>query len=259
MSFTGKRIIVTGAGRGLGAAFAVVLAGQGAEVIMTGRNTENLASTAESIRLRTGRRPETVNLDMADLAAVTGYAKKLRDEGRPLDILINNAAQWLPGALHDNDAYAISQTIAGIVTGTLLFTRGLIPLLEKSGAGDILNVVSMSGIANTPLLGASVAYYAAKHGQAGMSDGLRQELNGRPVRVSAIHPSYIEDISPLDETAWNAPRDAGSWVTNRDVVETCLFMLLRPRHMALANVVIDSDNGGLFSQGSAPYIRPTAK
>ena len=246
MSFSGKRVLVTGAGRGLGAAYAVVLADQGADVIMTGRNAENLGSLAESIRLRTGKRPETVALDMADISAVTLYAKKMRDEGVPLDILINNAAQWLPGKLHDNDALAISQTITGIVTGTLLFTRGLIPLLEKSGAGDILNVISISGIPNTPLLGASVAYFAAKHGQAGMNDGLRQELKGRPVRVSAIYPSYIKDISPLNEAEWNATPATTSWATNRDIVEASLFALSRPRHVTLASIIIDPDQGGLF-------------
>ncbi len=246
MSFKNKRVLITGAGRGLGAAFAVVLADQGADVIMTGRNLENLTSLAESIRLRTGRRPETIQLDMADISQVTLLAKKMRDEGAPLDILINNAAQWLPGKLHDNDAYAIAQTITGIVTGTLLFTRGLIPLLEKSAAGDILNILSISGIANTPLLGASVAYYAAKHGQAGMNDGLRQELKGRPVRVSAVSPSNIKDISPLDDAAWNAVREPSSWATNRDIVEAGLFALSRPRHVTIASIVIDPDQGGLF-------------
>ncbi len=97
MSFKGKRVIVTGAGRGLGAAFAVVLADAGAEVIMTGRNMENLASLAGSIKLRTGKRPETLHIDLADISQVTLTAKKMRDDGTPLDILINNAAQWLPG------------------------------------------------------------------------------------------------------------------------------------------------------------------
>ncbi len=246
MTFTAKRVIITGAGRGLGAAFAVALADQGAEVTMTGRNVENLSSLAESIRLRTGGKPSILQLDMADISAVTLAAKAMRDEGKPFDILINNAAQWLPGSLHDNDAYAISNTITGIVTGTLLFSRGLIPLLEKSGAGDILNIVSISGIANTPLLGASVAYYAAKHGQAGMNDGLRQELKGRPVRVSAIYPSWIKDISPLDEAAWNETPATTSLATNRDVVEAGLFVLSRPRHVTMASIVIDPDKGGLF-------------
>ena len=246
MDLKGKRIIITGAGRGLGAAFAVVLADQGAEVTMTGRSMENLGALAESIRLRTGKRPDIVHLDMADVGAVTQAARKLRVEERPYDILINNAAQWLPGKMGEHDSYAIANTITGIVTGTFLFTRGLIPSLEKSGAGDILNVISISGIPNTPLLGASVAYYAAKHGQAGMNDGLRQELKGRPVRVSAIFPSWIKDISPLDEAEWNATRDHESWATNRDIIDAALFALTRPRHVTIASIVVDPDKGGMF-------------
>ena len=79
MSFQGKSIIITGAGRGLGAAFAVVLADQGAEVVMTGRNRENLNVLAESIKDRTGKRPELHALDMADIGAVTLFAKQLRE------------------------------------------------------------------------------------------------------------------------------------------------------------------------------------
>jgi short-subunit dehydrogenase len=115
---------------------------------------------------------------MADASAVTLFAKGLRDEGRPLDILINNAAQWLPGRMDEHDALAISQTIAANVTGTLLLTRGLMPLLEKSGAGDIMNIVSISGLPNARLQSASVAYAASKQAQAAISDGLRQELKG---------------------------------------------------------------------------------
>jgi NADP-dependent 3-hydroxy acid dehydrogenase YdfG len=246
MTNDSKRVIVTGAGRGLGAALAVVMADQGAEVMLTGRNTENLTSLAQSIRLRTGRKPEVRLLDMADASAVTLFAKGLRDEGRPLDVLINNAASWLPGRMDEHDALAISQTIAANVTGTLLLTRGLIPLLEKSGAGDIMNIVSISGLPNARLQSASVAYAASKQAQAAINDGLRQELKGRPVRVQAVFPPYLDDISPLNAAAWDAPRDRGSLVNNRDVVESVLFALSRPRHVTLASIVIDPDTGGMF-------------
>jgi len=244
MAFDGKRGIITGAGRGLGAALAVVLADRGADLLLTGRSRENLTATTEAISNRTGRRPEARLLDMADASAVTLFAKALRDEGRPLDILINNAAQWLPGRMTEHDALAISQTIAANVTGTMLLTRGLVPLLESSGAGDIMTVVSISGLPNTRLQTASVAYAASKHAQAAISDGLRQELKGRPVRVQAVFPPYIEDLSPLD-AAWNVPREATSSVTNRDIVETILFALERPRHVTLASIIIDPDTGGL--------------
>jgi len=244
MAFDGKRVIITGAGRGLGAALAIMLADKGADLLLTGRSRENLTVIAEAIKLRTGRKPDMQLLDMADASEVTLFAKALRDLGKPVDILINNAAQWLPGRMTDHDALAISQTIAANVTGTMLLTRGLVPLLEKSGAGDIMTVVSISGLPNARLQTASVAYAASKQAQAAISDGLRQELKGRPVRVLAVFPPYLEDLSPLDP-AWNMPREASSAVTNRDVVDTILFALERPRHVTLASIIIDPDNGGL--------------
>lgn len=244
MAFEGKRVIITGAGRGLGAALAIVLADKGAKLLLTGRSRENLTAIAEAIKLRTGTKPEVRTLDMADASEVTLFAKALRDAGEPVDILVNNAAQWLPGRMTDHDALAISQTIAANVTGTMLLTRGLVPLLEKSGAGDIMTVVSISGLPNARLQMASVAYAASKQAQAAISDGLRQELKGRPVRVQAVFPPYLEDLSPLDP-AWNLPREASSAVTNRDIVETILFALERPRHVTLASIIIDPDTGGL--------------
>lgn len=246
-SLAGKSAVVTGAGRGLGAAFAVVLADLGANVIMTGRNTEQVYSTAEAIHQRTGRRPETLIFDLADPGEVTRTAKKMRDGMATLDILINNGAQWLPGSMTEHDAYGIVGTISSAVTGTLLFTRGLLPPLEASGAGDILNIVSISGLPNAELHGASVAFLAAKHGQTGISDGLRQELAGRPVRVSALYPPELEDISPLNKDAWAATRTAQSLATNRDVVEAGLFAITRPRNVTLASIVIDPDVGGLYT------------
>ena len=244
--FTGKIAVITGAGRGLGAAFAVVLADLGAEVIMTGRNTEQVTTAAEAIGLRTGKRPETIVFDLADPGQVTLTAKKMRDEMPKIDILINNGAQWLQGKMDEHDAYAIVSTISSGVTGTLLFTRGLIKPLEASGAGDILNIISISGLPNVPLHGESIAFHAAKHGQTGMTEGLRQELKGRPIRVSALYPPNLVDISPLDADAWAAERDPSSLATNRDIVETGIFALSRPRHVTLASVVIDPDHGGTF-------------
>jgi NADP-dependent 3-hydroxy acid dehydrogenase YdfG len=244
MTFDGKRVIITGAGRGLGAALAIVLADKGARLLLAGRSRENLTAIAEAIKLRTGTKPDLRMLDMADASDVTLFAKALRDAGEPIDILINNAAQWLPGRMTDHDALAISQTIAANVTGTMLLTRGLVPLLEKSGAGDIMTVVSISGLPNARLQTASVAYAASKQAQAAISDGLRQELKGRPVRVQAVFPPYLEDLSPLDP-AWNLAREATSAVTNRDIVDTILFALERPRHVTLASIIIDPDTGGL--------------
>ena len=163
--FEGKHILITGAGRGLGAAFAVSLADLGAKVILAGRNAEHLGALAEAIRLRCGTAPDKVVLDLADISQTTLFAKRWRDEKHPLDMLFNNGSTWLSGTMEDHDAYAINSTITANVTGTLLLTRGLLPLLKASGLGDIINIISTSGLTNTPLQGASIAFIASKHAQ----------------------------------------------------------------------------------------------
>jgi short-subunit dehydrogenase len=235
-----KHVFITGAGRGLGAAFAVIFADLGAKVTISGRNPENLYALAESIRLRTEQKPQVVVLDMSDISEVTTFAKKYRDENRPLDILINNAATWLSGPMDSHDALSISQTITANITGTLLLTRGLLPLLKQSKTPDIINMVSISGMENVPLQGASVAYISSKHGQTGFTDALRQELRGTGVRITAIYPPNIEDVSPLNEKAWNEQRDVTSWLTNKDVVGTTLGALSRARHVTFMSVLMET-------------------
>jgi short-subunit dehydrogenase len=236
----GKRIFITGAGRGLGAALAVVFADMGANLFLTARNIEPLSALAESIRLRTGTAPEYRALDLADISQVTLFAKSWRDENQPLDILINNGAMWLSGTMDSHDAYAIQQTITANVTGTLLLTRGLLPLLKASPAADIVNMVSISDMSNVPMQGASVAYMASKHGQAGMTDALRQELRGTGVRVTAIYPPNIEDISPLNIAEWATAREPTSWLTNKDVAGTVIGALSRARHVHFMSVLLET-------------------
>ncbi len=242
----GKKILITGAARGLGAAFATVLADAGAQIIMTGRLTEMLEGTAEAIRLRCGSKPETHLLDMADSGRVNEFGETIAKAHPKLDILINNAAQWLSGSIGEYDAYSAVNTINAAVTGSFLLTRQLLPSLMATGAGDILNIVSTSGIANTALQTAAVPFYMAKHAQTGMSNGLRQELKGKPVRVQALYPPDLDTISPLNDDEWNAVRDETSMTTSRDVVEAGIFALTRPRHVTMASIVLDSDNGGMF-------------
>jgi len=242
----GKKILITGAARGLGAAFATVLADAGANIIMTGRLTEMLEGTAEAIRLRCGSKPETHLLDLADGGAVNEFGETIAGAHPKLDILINNGAQWLSGSIDEYDAYSAVSTINAAATGSFLLTRQLLPSLLATGAGDILNIVSTSGIANSALQTAAVPFYMAKHAQTGMTNGLRQELKGKPVRVHALYPPDLETISPLNEDDWNADRPDNSMTTSRDVVEAGIFALTRPRHVTMASIVLDSDEGGMF-------------
>jgi short-subunit dehydrogenase len=232
----GKHVLITGAGRGLGAALAIIMADHGAHVTLAGRNAEQLDAVATAIAQRTHKRPNTCLLDLSDIKAVSNLTPSWQ---QPLDILINNAATWLSGALDDHDDETIARTITANVTGTLLLTRGLLPRLKTSSAADIVNIVSISGLPNVPLQGASVAFVASKHGQAGMTDALRQELRVSNIRITAVYPPMIEDISPL-QAEWNVARDNTSWITNKDVVQSVLSSLQRERHVSFMQILLET-------------------
>lgn len=239
-----KSIVITGAGRSLGAALAIVLADEGANPILLGRTPENLLSTAKAIEKRTGQRPSTIHADMADTASVEKAAQEILEQTR-VDILINNAAFWSAGKIEDVSGSDIFQTVNSMLTGMILLTKRLLPSLLKSDS-DIVNIVSMSGLPNAPLYGASSTFLAAKHGQTGFTDGLRQELKRTSVRVIGVYPPLIDDISPLDDM-WNEPRTKEKSISNRDVVESVIFALTRPRNCTLSAIVLDADSGGLHS------------
>jgi NADP-dependent 3-hydroxy acid dehydrogenase YdfG len=239
-----KRIVITGAGRGLGAALAIVLADEGATLILLGRTPENLQTTATVIEKRTGKHPLTVHADMANTDSIEKAAQDILEHTQ-VNILINNAAFWLAGKMGEVSSPDIFQTVNSMLTGTILLTKNLLPSLLK-GDSDIVNVVSISGLPNVGLYGASSTFLGAKHGQAGFTDGLRQELKGTSVRVMGIYPPLIDDISPLDET-WKEARTKEQSISNRDVVEAILFALTRPRNCTLSTLILDADAGGLHS------------
>jgi NADP-dependent 3-hydroxy acid dehydrogenase YdfG len=239
-----KSVVITGAGRSLGAALAIILADGGAKPILLGRTPDTLASTASAITKRTGQTPLTFHANMADMENVEQISKAILEQTQ-VDILINNAAFWLAGGIHEVSSPDVFQTVNSMLTGTILLTKALLPSLLKVDS-DIVNIVSISGLPNVALYGASSAFLAAKHGQTGFTDGLRQELKGTSVRVIGIYPPLLEDLSPLDKT-WQEVRDKSQSINNRDVAETILFALTRPRNCTLASVALDADAGGLHS------------
>ncbi|MDD0977563.1 SDR family oxidoreductase [Pseudomonas fontis] len=243
----GSVAVVTGAGRGLGAALAICLADAGCTLVLCGRDQQALAGVAGTIEQRTGMQADCVVLNLADTASVSQAVESITSRHPALDILVNNGAMWLEADEQGYSADAVSGVINAAVTGTYLFTQGLLPTLRRSARPDILTIGSISALPNAALQGVSVPFYAAKQAQRALAEGLSQQLAGTPVRSLCVHPPYLDDVSPT-EPAWEAAaqRQKGERGTNRDVVEAVLFALTRPRHVSLSSIVIDSDEGGLF-------------
>ena len=246
MQLSDRKLAITGAGRGLGAALAIVAADRGAKPVLLGRDQSKLDAVATTIGGRTGHVPDRIVCDLANPSSAAAAAEALETRHPDLDGLVHNGAMWLPGALETLTDEAMAGCVGSAVTGALILTRRLLPVLKSRTRADIHTVVSTSGLAHVRLLGASVAFRAAKAAQDGFVQGLAEELIGTPVRVSAVYPGNIQDVSPLDP-AWSTPRGPRDALTNREVVEAILFSLSLPPNASVRTLVIERADCDVYS------------
>lgn len=239
-------VVVTGAGRGLGAALAIALADLGCNVILCARSGEALDVIAGHIEARTGKLAQKVVLDLADPASVEAATAEIIRSTPVIDVLINNAAMYLDRRDTPYSAAEVAGVIGSALTGTYLFTQALIPAMQRSTRPDVVTIGSVSGLLNMGLFGVAVPFYVAKHGQVGLADGLRQMFIGTPIRSIAIHPPWLHENTPLDDD-WNTSpaRTKSEAVTNRDIVDAAVFAITRPRNVTIASLIIDSDHHGI--------------
>ncbi|WP_332702367.1 SDR family oxidoreductase [Devosia sp.] len=238
MTLAGKTIAITGAARGLGAALAIVAADRGMLPLLLGRNPARLAEIAGVIEARTGRRPDCIACDLADLGSVADAAAKVALLAPELDILVNSGSQWTGGAFEAQTDEQIASVVNSTVSGTMALTRRLLPLLRARPAADIHTVVSMSGLPYPRMRGSSVPFVAAKAAQNGFVQALTEELMGTRVRVTSVYPGIIEDVLPT-EPAWDHERGDGDMLSDRNVVEAILYVLDQPANVAIRSLVIE--------------------
>ncbi|WP_436642443.1 SDR family oxidoreductase [Microbaculum sp. FT89] len=245
----GKVVVVTGAGRGLGAAFALALAEAGCRLVLCGRRMSDLETIGNLITERGGQSPLCVSLDLADADSVKRACAQIAAHTSLVDIVINNGAMWLEARAEPFADAEVLGVVNAAVTGTFLFTQGLHPLLTASEAPDVVTIGSISGLPNAALQTVSVPFYAAKRGQVALADGFRQAFAGTKVRSLLVNPPYLDEARP-DQPDWQdaARRPKGARGTSRDVVEAVVFAMTRPRHVSLT-IDIDADDGGVFPQG----------
>ena len=176
-----RTAVVTGASSGIGAAVARRLTKDGYQVVAAARREDRLARLAGE----TGVRP--VRLDITDPASVRALADSLSD----LDVLVNNAGGAV-GAdpVETGDAAGWRQMFEVNVLGTLQVTQALLPLLRAGDGGTIVNVTSTAAFVNYE---GGAGYSASKHAEHALTETLRLELAGQPVRVVEIAPGMVRD------------------------------------------------------------------
>lgn len=180
----GRTALVTGAGHGLGRAIALRLAKEGARIVLIGRSAERLAAVAAEI----GPQDARVEVcDVADDAQVAALAQRLADE--TISILVNNAGVAGPTRpLVDVEPAEWDEVFAVNVRGTYLMCRALLPAMVARGAGDVINLASVSG--KRPLVNRT-PYVASKMALIGLTATLAFEVGPAGVSVNTLSPGPV--------------------------------------------------------------------
>ena len=199
----GQVAVVTGAAQGLGRALAAGLIDRGASVVLADIATERLQAAAEAFTAR-GARVLPVITDVSDAAAVTTLASRTVEYFGRVDIVVNNAGIGGGGGLLWRSDPQDWQRVLGVnLLGVVHGIQAFVPHLVTTGAGHVVNVASIAGLAAMPL--ASI-YCASKHAVVAISETLRRELEmlELPIGVTVACPGYMrtpltEDLAALVE------------------------------------------------------------
>jgi NADP-dependent 3-hydroxy acid dehydrogenase YdfG len=230
--------VVTGASSGIGAATAASLAGAGFHVVLAARRADRLEEAAARARAEGGS-AQAALLDVTDTAAVTAFAQSLDR----CDVLVNNAggafgAEYVAEA-DPADWRAMYEVN---VLGSLHLTKALLPRLVASGAGTIVVLTSTAGFSNYEGGG---GYSAAKHAQHALTETLRLELCGQPVRVIEIAPGMVRTGEfALNRFRGDADKAAAVYqgvrepLTAEDIADAITWTVTRPAHVNVDLMVL---------------------
>jgi NAD(P)-dependent dehydrogenase (short-subunit alcohol dehydrogenase family) len=187
-NLTGKTVLVTGAGNGIGRETALAFARRGADLVVCDINEAASARTAEDVRAL-GRKAASQVVDVADAAGMRAFADSVHAEVEAVDVLVNNAgvglgATFLDTTLEDWD-WILGINLHGVVHGCHFFVPKMV---ARGRGGHVVNVASAAGYLASETLS---AYSTTKFAVVGLSEALRDELAPRGIGVTAICPGII--------------------------------------------------------------------
>lgn len=193
-ALSGQVAVITGAGRGIGAAIAHSLADLGATAVLCGRNRPALDSTARAIADRGGK-AEAVLCDVTDTRSIEKASERISSSTGRVDILVNNAGvRGFGGPVHQLLPEEWDRILNTNLRGAYYLIRAFAPLMISARSGHIINISSLAGKNALPN---GAAYAASKWGLNGLSYSVAEELRAHNIRVSVVCPgSTNTELSP---------------------------------------------------------------
>jgi NADP-dependent 3-hydroxy acid dehydrogenase YdfG len=233
---TGKIVLVTGGGSGIGAASARLLLEEGAKIAIAGRNQAKLDAVAKQLGNPVDLVP--ISADVSDqrqvVMLVAAATKKL---GGPIDILVNNAGTNIKNrSFRELTPEAWDKLIRINLDGAFYCIHAVVPSMIARKDGVIVNIVSTSGKRAAPLGG--VAYAASKFGMAALGMGVGAEEKDSGIRVCNIYPGEVD--TPILQFRPNPVTEAHrlSMLQPEDVAEAVRYVAVQPKHVSIPELVI---------------------
>ena len=226
----GQVAIVTGAGRGIGAAIARTLAALGATSVLLGRTESTLGATARAIT-DAGGKTEVIPCDVTVLHQLEYAAARIESTFGRLDILVNNAGiggftDPLHKLLPDDWDRILNTNLRGVYYAI----RAFAPLMIQANSGHIINISSLAGKNALPK---GAAYAASKWGLNGLTYSVAEELRGNNIRVSVICPGSVDtELSP------HTGKDPDKMLKPEDVAHSVAMLVTQSPHSFMSEILL---------------------
>jgi 3-oxoacyl-[acyl-carrier protein] reductase len=229
-ALAGQVAVVTGAGRGIGAATAKELSSLGATTVLCGRTRATLESVMQAIT-EAGGKAEVVSCDVTSLASVEAAAGRVETSFGRVDILVNNAGiGGFGGPLHQLSPEAWEQIMNTNLRGVYYAVRAFAPMMIRARSGHVINISSLAGKNALPN---GAAYAASKWGLNGLSYSLAEELRGYNIRVAVICPgSTNTELSP------HVGKDPGKMLQPEDVAHAVAMLVTQSAQSFVSEILM---------------------
>ena len=241
VSLKDKVVLITGASAGIGAATAMEFARHGAKLLLCARRLETLQAMEGELRDAGAADVFCFQLDVQQRVEVQGVLNTLPAAWEEIDVLVNNAglSRGLV-KIYEDEVDDWEEMIDTNIKGLLYVTRAIVPGMVQRGRGHIINLGSIAGHFAYPN---GAVYCATKAAERFISDGLRIDLNGTPIRVTSVDPGMVQTDFAKVRFRGNEERAAKTYenvepLQPEDVADVIVWAATRPAHVGIQSVLM---------------------
>lgn len=229
----GRVAIVTGGGSGIGLAIAKNLAGESVRLALVGRDAQKLERAAKEVSAVAEESSFVIARpgDVSRVPDVTAVVDEVLAAWGRVDILVNNAGISVGGPIEKITEAEWDQVLDVNLKGAFLFTRAVLPIMKRQNRGYIINIGSVAGVTGS---GGLAAYSASKFGMVGFTQALAEELDGYPIRTTAICPGYV--ATPMVAEVGVPP---GEMIQPDEIGKTVNYLLHLRERVVIKQIVIE--------------------